>query len=201
MPASTSKRTVPALASATAGALALGSFSLALAAGLTVPDHVPIVVALTAQVTTLTGKVGDEFDFKTLKDQRLGALLVPAGTPGHGRLARVTAAHDRQNGTMALQADSLDLPSGTIFVNIDPTEPVRGELAKNGTHFEKLPPPSTGAVVEQPQRAGNIILEPGTSFTVLTTLPRATPAPLLTAAPSAAPSDAMAPAPSATKSP
>lgn len=72
-----------------AGSAMLAVLALCLAPAraqsLTVPLDVRIPAELTAQITSLTAKVGDTFAFRTTKDEKLGDLDVPAGTLGHGR--------------------------------------------------------------------------------------------------------------------
>ncbi len=153
-----------------------------------VPVNVKIPTELTQQVSSLTAHVGDTFAFRTLKDETLGTIVVPAGTPGHGRVAVAAPAHDRAQGQMALQADSLDLPDGrTISVNIDTSKPIRGYLSDKHTHFTVLPIPIGIVPIIRSSRSGNLVLDPGATFAVLTTLPRTVPAPLLTASPQPTP--------------
>lgn len=169
--------------------LALATAGVAVAAPTPlVPTDVRIPVALTERVTSLTARVGDTFAFKTTKDERLGELTVPAGTPGHGRVAVVVAAHDRENGTLSLQADSIDLPTGpTVWVNIDTAKSIRGHLANRHSHLTIVPLPIGIVPISRTRVDGNLILEPGTPFTVMTIAPRSSPAPLLTAQPAPAP--------------
>ncbi|MBD5636159.1 MAG: hypothetical protein IAI49_16950 [Candidatus Eremiobacteraeota bacterium] len=161
----------------------------AIAASLTVPISVSIPVYLTQPLTTQTAHVGDPFTFATSEDTKLGTLVVPRGTPGHGRLAVVRAAAGKANGQLSLQADSLDLITGdTIWVNIDPSKPPKGRLADKHTKplFLPLPIGLGGGYVTS--TTGNMILDKGTTFTVVTIAPRASPAPLLTASPTPLPS-------------
>ena len=123
---------------------------------------VSIDVYLTAPVNTQTAQVADSFSFQTKSDVPLGSLDVPAGTPGHGRLAVVAPATNSQSAHLSLQADSIDLPNGqTVWVNIDPSMTPVGHYT-NG-------------------RNGNIVLDVGTRFRVITISPRHMLAPLLTA--------------------
>ncbi len=148
------------------------------------PTNVRIAVELTDRLTSLTAHVGDTFAFKTARDVRLGDLAIPAGSAGHGRIAVVTPAHDRVNGTMALQADSIDLPGGTtVWVNVDPANAIRGHYSDRHTRIA-IVPLLVGIVPTARTRVdGNLILEPGTPFTVVTIAPRSSPAPLVTATP------------------
>lgn len=169
-----------------AGSAMLAVLALCLAPAraqsLTVPLNVRIPAELTAQITSLTAKVGDTFAFRTTKDEKLGDLDVPAGTLGHGRVAVVSPAHDRQNGTMALQADSIDLSDGrTIWVNVDNAKPMRGHLSNRHTHFAIVPLPIGVVPITRTSLDGNMVLEPGTSFTVVTIAPRPAAAPLMSA--------------------
>jgi len=168
---------------------------------LAVPAEARIPVELTQQVTSLTGHVGDVFTFKTVKAQTLGATLVPAGTPGHGRIAVVTPAHATEHGTMSLQADSLDLPDGnTISVNVDTKAPIRGHLSDKHTHFVVVPLLIGIVPIVRTTRSGNLVLDPGTRFSVVTTTPRTVVAPLLTAPPTAMPAPSAKAVPSAVPS-
>ncbi|MBD5654110.1 MAG: hypothetical protein IAI50_02885 [Candidatus Eremiobacteraeota bacterium] len=163
-----------------------------------IPVNVPVPVELTTPITSQTAHVGDPFLFKTTKDEKLGDLEVPAGTPGAGRLAMVEAAHDKHNGSVTLQADKLQLTtSGAIvWVNIDPGKPPTGHYSDKKTRFYLLPLP-IGVVPGTFQSvSGNMILDAGTAFRVVTILPRTEPAPLVTATPSPTPSMAPMPAPS-----
>lgn len=167
---------------------AIESASIAVVA---VPVGVKIPAELTQHITTLTARVGDTFTFKTVKDETLGTTLVPAGTPGHGRVAIATQAHGRVGPSMSLQADSIDLPDGrSISVNIDNGRPIRGHLSDKHTHFAVLPILIGIVPVGSTSHSGNLVLDPGTGFDVITTTPRTVPAPLLTAPPSAVPSPA-----------
>ena len=146
--------------------------------GKKVPIGVDIPVQLVTQINSATFQVGDSFEFKTTKDVNLDGFQVPVGTGGHGRVASVARATDKQNGSVAIQADSLDLSDGTpIWVNIDPKTPVQGHLADKRTRFL--------VVAISTDFTGNMVLEPGTQFKVLTTTLRAGPAPLITASPDA----------------
>ncbi len=154
----------------------------------TVPADVRIPVEVTEQITSQSAHVGDTFLFKTTKDEKLGDVVVPSGSPGHGRIAVVTPAQDRQNGTMALQADSIDLPGGrTIWVNVDNSKAMRGHLSDRHTHYKVVPLPIGIVPISKTVVNGNMVVEPGTPFLVLTTLPRLSPAPLVTAAPTPVP--------------
>lgn len=164
---------MPAASSATAGSYVTG---------------ISIDVVLTAAITSETAQVGDNFGFKTTQDVKIGDLDVPAGTPGHGRLAVVVAAHGGQNGQLSLQADSIDLPAGpTVWVNIDTSVSPRGHYSQKGTKVLIIPLPIGIVPVFTSKVSGNLILDAGTSFRVVTILPRKTPAPLLTAPPTPPP--------------
>ncbi len=168
--------------------------------GKNVPVGVEIPVELVTQINSATFQVGDSFEFKTTKDMKLGDIDVPQGTGGHGRVASVERATDKQNGSVAIQADSLDLSDGSpIWVNIDPKAPVQGHYADKHTRFL--------VVAISTDFSGNMVLEAGTPFKVVTTTLRAGPAPLITSSPepdassAAATPNAMmsgAPAPAAT---
>jgi hypothetical protein len=159
-----------------------------------IPVGVKIPVVLVGTYTSETAHVGDTFQFKTTKDEKLGEVTVPAGTPGHGRLAVVQKAEGKQHGNLSLQADSIDLPDGrTVWVNIDTEKPPTGRLSKR--HTTPVVMPFVGAVVQT--TSGDLVLDSGIPFGVVTILPRRAPAPLLTAPPTPvppAPSGAPAPA-------
>lgn len=155
-------------------------------ATLTVPVDVAIPVVLTAAVTSSTAHVGDAFDFKTAKDEKLGAIVVPAGSPGHGRLAVATPAGEHRNGSLSLQADTIDLPDGNaVSVNMDVSKPPRGHLSERTTRWRWIPIVVGVVPVVKTRVRGDLILEAGTGFGVITTMPRSVPAPLVTATPAA----------------
>jgi hypothetical protein len=154
----------------------------AYAASVTVPTNQFVRVALTQTLTSATAHVGDTFGFATTKDEMLGTLAVPKGTPGHGRLAIVRVAVGREPGLLALQADSIDLPDGdTVWVNIDPNGGPHGRLADQHVR-PGLSPIGLGYVTST---SGNMVLDAGATFDVMTIPPRTVPAPLWTATPSA----------------
>ena len=158
------------------------------AAALTVPVNQSVPVALTQTLTSQSAHVGDPFTFETTKDVKVGTLAIPKGTPGHGRLAVVTVAQGKSRGQLALQADSIDLPDGdTIWVNIDSTKPPKGRLADKHTKPMFLPLPIGIGGGYTTTTSGNMILDKGVTFSVLTIAPRAAPAPLLTAPPTPIP--------------
>lgn len=182
-------------------AVALAVYALAGVAGAPAASlHVPldsrIPVALTKQISSSTAHVGDSFTFATTKAVTLGTLTLPKGTPGHGRLADVRPAQGKTNGELALQVDSLDLPGGnTVWVNIDPSKPPHGHYADKHNRAVFLPLPILIGGSVTTTTTGNMILEQGTPFTVVTILPRSIPAPLLTATPAPPPTAAPAPSP------
>jgi hypothetical protein len=144
--------------------------------GLAAPEGVKVAVELTQRLDTGTNNVGDRFEFKTTKDVKFGDYSVPAGTPGHGRISKLQRANKDHQGSLSLQADSLDLPDGMpVWVNIDTSEPLHGHYADKHSHF--------AVVAITYDYSGNLILDPGTPFNVVTGPRRARPAPLLTAAP------------------
>jgi len=149
-----------------------------------IPVGIKVPVVLTGTYSSETAHVGDPFTFKTKMEQKLGDLDVPAGTPGHGRLAVVVKAQGKQHGNLSLQADSIDLPAHTIWVNIDTDKPPTGRLSKRHTTPVLLP--FVGAVVQT--TSGDLVLDSGIPFGVVTILPRRAPAPLLTAPPTPVPS-------------
>jgi hypothetical protein len=163
--------------------------------GAAVPAGVEIPVELVTQINSATFNVGDSFAFKTAAETKLGDSMspdgvidVPKGTPGHGRIASIVRADSKHNGDVTLQVDSIDMTDGTpIWVNIDPKTPVRGHLADKRTHFL--------IVAVATDFSGNMVLEPGTPFRVVTIPRRAAPAPLVTAPPTPLPTVSDTPAP------
>jgi hypothetical protein len=152
------------------------------AASVTVPTNQFIRVALTQTLTSATAHVGDTFGFATTKDEMLGTLAVPKGTLGHGRLAIVRPAAGREPGVLALQADSIDLPDGdTVWVNIDPNGGPHGRLSDRHVR-PGVSPIGLGYVTST---SGDMVLDAGATFDVMTIPPRTVPAPLWTATPSA----------------
>jgi hypothetical protein len=166
------------------------------------PPGVAIDVFLTQQVTSETAKVGDTFAFQTKSDTKLGDLDVPAGTPGHGRLAIVVPAQNGQNGQLSLQADSIDLPSEAIWVNIDPSVTPRGHYSKSKSRNVIIPLPIGIVPLHMQSALGDLVLDVGTVFRVVTIAPRRGPAPLLTAPPTPEPPPLPStPEPAATPTP
>ena len=153
--------------------------------GANVLPGVDIPVELVTQINSATFQVGDSFEFKTTRDMNVGGVDIPEGTGGHGRVASVERATNKENGSVAIQADSLDLSDGTpVWVNIDPKAPVQGHLADRRTRFL--------VVAISTDFSGNMVLEPGTPFKVVTISRRAAPAPLITSSPDAEASGALA---------
>jgi hypothetical protein len=164
----------------------------------TVPVDVYVEVELTGRLDSATSHVGDTFGFATTRDVTLGTLAIPKGTPGHGRLAVVQPADAKHQGILALQADSIDLPDGdTVWVNSDPRNPARGHLSDRHRRPIVVPLPIAvlgGGILTT--YSGDMILEQGARFGVLTIPPRTVPAPLLTAQPAPEPSPDGSPSPS-----
>jgi hypothetical protein len=149
--------------------------------GAIVPLGVKIPVELVTEINSATFDIGDRFEFKTAQDEKLGDVVVPKGTLGHGRVSNLVRADKDHNGSVGFQTDSIDLPGGTpIWVNIDPSVAVHGHLADKRTHFYGI---AIGT-----DYSGNMILDPGSPFMVVTIARRAQPAPLVTPSPSPAPS-------------
>ncbi len=179
-----------------------GSSSSAALSG--IPLNVKIPAELTAQVTSLTVHAGDTFSFKTGADEMLGAIFVPKGTPGHGRIAVATPAHDKERGALSLQADSIDLPDGRmISVNMDASRPIRGHLSDKKTRFTIIPVVIAIVPISRTTVSGNMVLDSGTRFGIVTTTARAVPAPLVTAQPHPSPtaSSTVSPLPTASATP
>ena len=151
--------------------------------GAIVPAGVNIPVLLVTQINSATFDVGDRYEFKTAKDEKLGSIVVPKGTLGHGRVSSIVRADKNHNGSVGLQTDSIDLGDGTpVWVDIDPKVTVSGHLADKHTRFYGL---AIGT-----DYSGNMILDPGAPFTVTTITRRAVPAPLVTPTPGPSPSPA-----------
>ena len=181
-------------ASACAFALAGSTIAAFAAEAVAVPLNVKIAVVLTQQIDSGSARVGETFGFKTQQDLKLGDLDLPAGTPGTGRLAIVQPAAGKMNGNLALQADSIELPDGrSISVNIDPTVRPQGHLTKHRTIPLVIPIPGAFIPGAIQRNAGDIVLDPGAKFQVVTVVPRRLPAPLLTAPPMEPPGPASAP--------
>jgi hypothetical protein len=192
------RRFRPRLAAAALGLGCACAAGLALADPVQVPAGVRIPAVLTQMLDSGTAHVGDVFTFKTAKDEKAGDIDVPAGTPGTGRLAVVRPAAGKTPGSLALQADAIDLPDGrTISVNIDSSQPLKGHLSK--THVIPVIVPVPGGIFPGAIRSqsGDMILDSGAAFTVLTVAPREVPAPLLTAPPTVPPTTPPSAAPGA----
>lgn len=158
------------------------------ATGREYPPGVNIDVALTVPVSSETAHVGDTFSFNTTDEVKLGGIDVPAGTAGHGRLAVVVPAQGDGNGALSLQADSIDLPDGTtVWVNIDTSVAPRGHYSRQHTRTLIIPLPVGIVPVFTHHSQGDMVLDTGTRFRVVTISPRKVPAPLLTAPPTEAP--------------
>ena len=189
--------------------VAAAVFAVAAAAGVAVfadspnvPLNVKIPVVLTKQVSSGTANVGDEFFFKTVKEEKLGDVDVPAGTPGSGRLADVQPAHGKQHGNLALQADSINLADGSVlWVNIDTSQPPMGHLSKHKNVPFILPVPGAIFPGVIQSSSGDMVLDVGTKFAVYTIAPRVAPAPLLTAPPTPPPTPAPEPSSEASSVP
>lgn|GEM_PF-2920071 len=164
-----------------------------------VPIGVKIPVVLTVPLSSGTAHPGDLFTFKTAKNETLGTLAVPAGTIGSGRVAIVTPAQDKHRGSLALQADSLTLASGqTVWVNIDPTMPLAGKLSDKHIRYYVIPLPIGFVPGAFASASGNVVLDAGTPFRVITIAPRKALAPLATAPPTAPPPATPVPSPAKT---
>ncbi len=163
------------------------------------PAGVKIDVTLSQSLNSGTAKVGDVFAFATKSDRKLGTLDVPAGTPGHGRIAVVVPARSNVNGQLSLQVDALEPRGGpTIWVNVDPTVIPRGHYALTKSNNFIVPLPVGVIPVHLQHSHGDLVLDAGSAFRVVTIPPRAAPAPLLTAPPTATP---VPPTPAATPTP
>ena len=183
---------VRALLVAIVASSAVGFAHASLAATDVVPTNQFIPVALTQTLTSATAHVGDTFEFATTKDEKLGSLAVPKGTPGPGRLAVVRPADGKTPGTISIQADSLDLPDGsTVWVNVDPNSGPYGRLSNKHTKPLIYPP----VVIFSTRTSGEMILDRGATFDVVTIVPRQSPAPLLTAPPTPEPTPSPVPSP------
>ncbi len=179
------------IAPATLFAVAVAFGALTLRAGAadvpTVPIGVTIPTALSATVSSQTAHRGDPFTFVTTQDENLGGVSVPKGTPGVGRIAAVAKAYKGHNGSVSLQADMLQLSGGrTVWVNIG-SGALRGHYANKHVFPYVVPIPPLifpGAVFT---RTGDLVLDAGTKFAVVTTAPRRALAPLVGGAAPAGP--------------
>ncbi len=169
-----------------------------------VPLGVTIPCALSATVSSQTAHRGDPFTFVTTKDENLGGIAVPSGTPGVGRIAAVSKAYKGHNGSVSLQADTLQLSgSRVVWVNIV-SGGLRGHYATKHVIPYILPIPPVilpGAVFTQ---TGDMILDKGAAFSVVTIAPRHELAPLVGGAAPAGPIEPPAtdsPRPATTTSP
>jgi hypothetical protein len=152
--------------------------------GAIVPIGVVVPVELVTEINSATFDVGDRFEFKTTQDEKLGDILVPKGTLGHGRVATVVRADNGHNGSVGLQTDSIDLSDGTpIWVDVNPKVQMRGHYADKRTRFY--------GIAFGTDYSGNMILDPGMAFSVDTIKRRAHPAALVT--PSPGPTQSPAP--------
>ena len=100
---------------------------------------VSIPVKLTEGLSSDHAKEGQRFEFVTTRDATVGSVTVPAGTPGHGKVASASPAHLNHAGNLTLEVQSLDLPSGqTIAVTAPPhsaSPPSKGqEIATAAAH-------------------------------------------------------------------
>ena len=152
-----------------------------------VPIGVTIPTALSATVSSQTVHRGDPFTFVTTRDENLGGVTVPKGTPGVGRIAAVAKAYKGHNGSVSLQADMLQLPGGrSVWVNIT-SGALKGHYANKHVFPYIVPIPPLifpGAVFT---RTGDLVLDSGTKFAVVTTAPRRALAPLVGGAAPAGP--------------
>ena len=182
----------------------LGAVSLAFAALMpaahaadvpNVPLGVTIPTALSATVSSATAHRGDPFTFVTTQDENLGGVSVPKGTRGVGRIADVSKAHKGHNGSVSLQADMLQLSGGrTVWVNIA-SGALRGHYANKHVipYILPIPPLIFPGVVFT--RTGDLILDAGAKFAVVTTAPRHALAPLVGGAAPAGPASPSAAGP------
>jgi hypothetical protein len=149
---------------------------------------ITIDVILTGAVSSETAHVGDPFTFTTKSEAKLGDLVVPAGTAGQGRLAVVVPASNGVDGELSLQADELTPASGPIvWVNIDTTVSPRGHYSKTKSSNFIVPLPIGIVPVHTQSSHGDLVLDAGTPFRVVTISPRAGPAALLTMPPTPPP--------------
>ena len=180
---------------AVACAALASTVGLASAEVVTVPTGVRIPVALSAAVTSQNAHVGDAFAFKTTRVARLGDLVVPAGAVGRGRIAAVTHAHERDRGSLSLLTDAIDLPDGrSISVNVDAAKPLHGHYANRHTRFKLLFFIVALVPVSKSSFDGDLVLDAGTPFDVVSAAPRTVPAAIPSPSPSASPAPSTSPA-------
>ena len=160
----------PTVASTPAPAAALPAAS--------VPTGVKIAASLGETLTSGTAKVGDTFSFATVGLQKIGDVVLPAGSRGTGRVAAVTPGRKGHDGSLALLADAIATPDGhAIWVNMD-TKPIRGHYANRHVIPYVLPIVPVivpGALVTH---TGDLVIDSGTRLTLVTIPPRSAPAPI-----------------------
>jgi len=148
-------------------------------APLDVPPGLSIPVALATPLTTATAAVGERFSFRTTSQVTLGIVVVPNGTPGMGRIASVEHARRGHDGALTLQTDELDLADGRrISVDID-RHGLNGRYATKHVFPFVVPVPPFVVPAAISTRAGDLVLDPGAAFRVVTVRPRLTEAPLV----------------------
>jgi len=149
------------------------------AAPLDVPQGVSIPVVLTTELTSSAAVPGERFEFRTTAPVTLGSIVVPSRTPGAGRVASVERARRGHNGSLTLQTDELDLADGRrISVDVD-RRGLSGHYATRHVFPFVVPVLPFVAPAALSTRIGDLILDPGADFRVVTVRPRFTEPPLV----------------------
>lgn len=130
---------------------------------------VEIPVRLTERISSQDAQSGQRFGVETTRDVKVGDIVVPLGTKGHGVVEISQSARGQKPGKLVLSMRSLDLPGGgTISVSFAPTNPPKSNDAKG-------PPLSLGngavAIGGYASAGTNVVYEKGTTFTVTTLVP------------------------------
>ncbi len=167
-------------------AFALGAFALAGAAPqpkptyIDVPPGVRIPVKLDQRLSSQDAASGDAFAFETTATVSVGTLTVATGTRGNGVVEYAVVRHGARSGQLYLSVRGIDLGGGRI---IPVALPADSRLAQTSEEHSTgaVPIPVYGKVIVAggDVSSGNVVLEKGTQFDVVT-VSTATPAPLPT---------------------
>ena len=135
---------------------------------LDVPLGVRVEVKLDRRISTQDDRTGERFNFETTRAFTLGDLVVPRGTHGWGQieLAEPRAGKDH-GGRLSLSVHSLDLSGGrSIAVALPPLQSDPGSEPDRTT---RIVPVFGAIVVLEADPSGNVVLEKGETFVVITT--------------------------------
>lgn len=136
--------------------------------------NVLIPVALIGAISAANTHVGDQFRFRTTAAVTVGAVTVPAGTPGTGIVAAAqSGGRGVKTSTLDLEPRSLQLADGTLIpVAVAPQSKATLDQTRRASG---IPVPFfvgglflVGGVGHQ---ARTVTLADGTPFTVLTQTP------------------------------